>query len=464
MLIDEISLLTTSLELGERGMVLVTTGDAERVIGLPRHKKFDDPDDRRGALLRSPLELKIPAITDALEVAARRDDAFRGPIRFRSGDEPWYGDARLMEISPNFSVYVAVVVPEADLIDDLATRRLRILVVTGVVLVLVLFVVLVVSRRFSGPIEALVAQSDRISQGDLEPIGPVDSIITEFRQLAEAHERMRVGLSSLMRIERDLQLARRIQKRTMPERLPQVPGFEIAAWNDPADETGGDAFDVIGYCLDESGTARITHEAAEHVIMLLADATGHGIGPALSVTQLRSMLRMGVRTRQPLLGFARHMNRQLAEDLPEGRFITAWMGQLDARRSTLKSFSAGQAPLIHYCRAEDRFEVSDADTVPFGLMPEMQTSNSHPIELGDGDIFAVLSDGIFEARNSEKEQFGRERVTDIIRAHRNETAADVLVAIRQALGEFTRPAVVSEDDQTAIIIRKTPPSEASGTT
>ena len=86
-----------------------------------------------------------------------------------------------------------------------------------------------------------------------------------------------------MRLERDLQIARQIQQGTFPDALPAIGGFDLVAWSEPADETGGDTYDVIG-------------RSAGSVLFLLADATGHGIGPALSVTQVRAMLRNGPRS------------------------------------------------------------------------------------------------------------------------------------------------------------------------
>src|SRR5262249_21325801 len=147
------------------------------------------------------------------------------------------------------------------------------------------------ARRYSRPIGALVKESERISRGNLEPGPAVRSSIREVHQLADAHDRMRRSLTTLLKLEGDLQVARRIQQDTLPEQIPSLAGFDIDAWNEPADETGGDTYDVIGYRRGETGLA-LTSAGAERAVLLLADASGHGIGPALSVTQVRAMLRM----------------------------------------------------------------------------------------------------------------------------------------------------------------------------
>src|SRR6185436_1466089 len=101
---------------------------------------------------------------------------------------------------------------------------------------------------------------------------------------------------------------------------------------------------------------RLTQEEAERAVLLLADASGHGVGPALSVTQVRAMLRMAVRVGEDLAGIVHHLNAQLCADLTEGRFVTAWVGVLDARERTLRSFSCGQGPLLFYRAAAQACE------------------------------------------------------------------------------------------------------------
>ncbi|MHC4990962.1 MAG: PP2C family protein-serine/threonine phosphatase, partial [Planctomycetota bacterium] len=224
------------------------------------------------------------------------------------------------------------------------------------------------------------------------------------------------------KLERDLTVARQIQQRTFPRELPDLPGFELDAWSEPAEETGGDAFDVIP-CPDEGA---VVNDAAI-ALLILADATGHGIGPALSVTQVRSMMRMAARlaagSNRGLQRIARDINNQLCEDLPEGRFITAWLGMLDVETSTITSGSAGQAPILHFSASRGEFEQLDADAVPFGVTTDLDIDHHDPVVLEPGDIFAVISDGVFEALDPSMSQFGTDRVLEIIAAHHLESPA-----------------------------------------
>jgi len=265
----------------------------------------------------------------------------------------------------------------------------------------------------------------------------------------------RENRESLLRLERDLQVARKIQRSTFPKQLPALRGFEIDAWSEPAEQTAGDTYDVIGYRSDgNGGVARFCDDDPDRAILLLADATGHGIGPALSVTQVRSMLRMAVRMQIDLTRIAGHMNEQLCADLPGGRFVTTWLGDLDARSGTLSSLSAGQAPILHYHADRDAFDVLPADTMPMGILSSLEIPETDPIRMAPGDVVAVISDGLIEAMDADRQQFGVERTMAVLAANRDRNPTRIRTALRRAVAEFTGGAPAA-DDRTAIIIKRT---------
>jgi phosphoserine phosphatase len=187
---------------------------------------------------------------------------------------------------------------------------------------------------------------------------------------------------------------------------------------------------------------------------MLADATGHGIGPALSVTQARAMLRMGVHISPDISVIAKHMNEQLYADLPEDKFITAWLGEVSTSGHSIRFFSAGQAPLLQYHVAEDSFDIIEADTFPFGISDTMDTNEPQPFVLQKGDIFAVISDGIFEAKNADREQFSEERVMSVVRENKDASATDILATLRKTVEDYTDNAP-ADDDRTIILIKRT---------
>jgi serine phosphatase RsbU (regulator of sigma subunit) len=448
-LLDDISEYTTSLRPSPHGEVSVLS-DGNRVIGLPRDRRFADPVARRAAILKPPEALGIEVVANAVRALGGPAKADGGPVRFPSAGQPWWGQIRNFELSPERALSVVVAVPETDLLAGLGGIRRWILALTAAALALGILWAAGLARRYSRPIEALVRESDRISQGDLEGGATIRSTVAEVQRLASAHERMRGALRSLLKMERDLQLARQIQLSTLPDALPSVPGFELDAWSEPAEATGGDTYDVIG--LDAVRGEVVAAGPADRAVLLLADAVGHGIGPALLVTQVRAMLRMAVRAGQDLPTIVQRMNAQLAMDCRDGHFVTAWLGLLDGRTHTLTSVSCGQAPILHYWAGRRECASVAADALPLGIFDGIEAGMSAPRTFAPGDVLAVLSDGIFEARNGAKEQFGTERVMAVIRDHHHASGAEILAALRAAVASFTNGAP-ADDDRTAIIIK-----------
>ena len=404
--------------------------------------------------LKTPTEVDWPLPRDALEqVVAKRSST---PVRFRSATVTYWGDSRRLNLGRHRSLVLLAVVPESELLGNLPQARVWLACLMLAVLALALLRAVALARRYSEPIEALVVQSDRISRGELDAAEPVPATITEVSKLAQAHERMRTSLKALIRLEDDLQLARRIQQSTFPSELPSATGFDIAAWSEPADQTGGDTYDVVGFRRATAGgrEARLSMRRPDHLMLLLADATGHGIGPALSATQIRAMLRMAIRSGEDMPNIARHINDQLCDDLFGGRFITAWLGRLDISKRTLTSFSAGQAPLLHFRAATRDVGVIAADTAPFGVLRELEIHIAPPLPLESGDIFAVLSDGIIDATGAGGERFGVARACAILTEHHADSAEELLMKLRHTLDAFTGTRS-PDDDCTALLLKRT---------
>ncbi len=453
-LLMDITRFTMSLKVSSHGKVVILTDQDDRVIGLPGYARFREKERRRQALLKKIDQLGIPVVTDAVR-KYRANPSYSDQIfTFKSGGQDWWAIVRPFQVDANRVMRITVVVPEVDLLGSLKLMWLWILLIILVIVLLAVRRIFTLTGRYSRPIEKLVQESHRIARGDLEPGPPVDAPVEEFQRLARAHDVMRRGLRVLLKMERDVQIARQIQQDTLPRYLPALRGYQITGWSEPAEGAAGDTFDVIGLIGDSrSGGHRISEKDADRAFLLLADASGHGIGPALSVTQVRAMLRMAVRSGEDLMAIIRLMNNQLSEDLHEGRFITAWFGELDLVKHRLASFSLGQAPLLHYRAEEDGCRSLMPQVPPFGTIDEIGEKGPQVVEMGPGDIFAVLSDGLYEPRNAEGRMFGKQRVVDILRARHGETPDSILRAILEQIDRFTGKAP-PDDDRTAIIIKR----------
>ncbi len=124
------------------------------------------------------------------------------------------------------------------------------------------------------------------------------------------------------------------------------------------------------------------------------------------------------------------------------------------RHDRFTTYSAGQAPLLLYRAATGETSSMNADAPPMGLLPALPVLPSPAIAMQPGDVYAVLSDGFFEAVDSAGMEFGKDRVGEIIHQHRRAGATEILAAIRAALREFTGDAPL-DDDRTAVIVKRT---------
>ncbi len=244
----------------------------------------------------------------------------------------------------------------------------------------------------------------------------------------------------LEKVQRDLKLAREIQQSTFPSQCPPLDGYDCAGYSEPAEDTGGDTWDAVP---TDSGA-----------VFLLGDATGHGVGPAISVTQVRSMLRMALLLGAEIKPLVDHLNQQLAMDMPPSRFVTAWFGMLDAKTHDLHSIAAGQGPLIHL-HANDEVEILSADAPPLGIMPDLMLDEPVCFHLEPGDMFFVASDGFAEAAGPDKQMFGNDRIVDILRDGRGKPTQEIIASIHSAVDAYTdnQPP---DDDRTSVLIHRLP--------
>ena len=263
-------------------------------------------------------------------------------------------------------------------------------------------------------------------------------------QCAVALQRARMieDLLAKEKMERELALARDIQMRVLPRVVPEVAGYDTAGWFRPADQTGGDIFDVIGVEQDK-------------LLLLLGDATGHGIGPALSVTQVRAMLRMCARLGAGLDNAFQQINEQLSDDLASNRFVTAFLGLLDATEHRVTYHAGGQGPLLHFHAATGQTESLTSSTMPLGMMSGLSLKQPAPIALAPGDILGLMTDGIFEYENPAEEQFGEERVGALLREHQNEPMSRLIELMFQEIEKFAGDAP-QLDDMTILLLRREP--------
>ena len=242
------------------------------------------------------------------------------------------------------------------------------------------------------------------------------------------------------RMEYDLSIARSIQQQFLPQDNPAVPGFDIAGWNKPADETGGDYYDFLMLPDGE-------------MVIVVADATGHGIGPALVITACRAILRAVSSLTREISSALGKANDLLCEDLSGGRFVTAFVGLLKPEQGVLQYMSAGQGPLLLYRAATGAVEQLDATELPLGVAPWGDAVRVEQVSLSRGDIMLVMTDGFFEWTGPDDEEFGMDRVAEVVRGDGGQSSGRLIQQIYEAVRKFGGSSP-QRDDLTAVVIKR----------
>ncbi|CAN5606568.1 hypothetical protein BH09PLA1_BH09PLA1_15670 [soil metagenome] len=313
-----------------------------------------------------------------------------------------------------------------------------------------------IARRIAHPIQELVDGTQRIAAGEFDqPIRVHRG--DELGQLAIAFNEMSSGLKERdtlrderTKIQRDLALARKIQMDVLPKDVPPCLGYDVAAYSLPAEQTGGDIYDLVALTLEDGHP-----DGQPSLVLLLADAAGHGVGPALSVTQVRAMLRIGVRLRADLEKVLEQINRQLCQDLGAERFVTAFLGLLDPNANIVTYQSAGQAPLLHFRARHQDFNWLGSSQIPLGIDEQPDSQGTLKISLEPGDLIVLLTDGFYEYPNATGDQFSTQRVADVVRANYTKPAKEILAELLIATRTFAEGAP-QMDDMTALIIKRQP--------
>ena len=208
------------------------------------------------------------------------------------------------------------------------------------------------------------------------------------------------------RLRRELQIARDIQKHLLPDKCPEVKGFAIAGRATSATEVGGDYYDFV--TIDD-----------DHLGIVLADVSGKGVHAALVVAMIRSAFRTQARNTTDVRQVLGGVNDFITQDLPENMFITCVYGVLEISTRSFTWARAGHEPLI-LAHSDAPCELMSPDGFALGVIEGAEFRDLLEVEtihLATGDRILMFSDGLTEAMNTEGEEFGMERVLEILGPH-----------------------------------------------
>lgn len=282
----------------------------------------------------------------------------------------------------------------------------------------------------------LLGVQDYLGKDNLARLVP--AVQRELRDAAERRARHHAEQSLALQDE-ELRIGREIQQRLFPSAAPVLAGFDIAGSSWPAAATGGDYFDYIPM-------------AADHMGIVVGDVAGHGLGPALIMTDARAIFRALARSLSDVRDIMLHANNLLREDTGGDRFLSVFFGRLCVTRRELAFLNAGHPPgLLLGCDGTLKTELKATWPV-LGLLPLDNATAPLTVTLEPGDLLLLLTDGVIEATAPSGEEFGRERALESVRAHRSRPAVDIVQALYSAVRAFARTES-QEDDITMVIVK-----------
>jgi phosphoserine phosphatase RsbU/P len=257
-------------------------------------------------------------------------------------------------------------------------------------------------------------ESDKRNSFRQEDVDLLQAIATQAGMAIHA-TRVASQLASRERLERDLRVARQIQRSLLPAGLPQVVGLDFAVHYEPAYQIGGDFYDFIW------------HDPA-HLGLAVGDVAGKAISAALYMARLTSELRSRAAIARTPARLLRRVNAEIANLGDDGMFATLVYCIYDLENRSLVFTNAGHCvPLL---RRGDRvfpLQAERAHTPPLGVTADLEAGEAR-VQLHSGDMLIIVSDGILEARDARGNEYGMSRLSRRIRTARG-TAEDVIKAI-----------------------------------
>jgi sigma-B regulation protein RsbU (phosphoserine phosphatase) len=304
-------------------------------------------------------------------------------------------------------------------------------------------VVASIPLQLQGEIRGLLLVGQRLNfsldDEDIEYL----SLLGNLAMISLENTRLLEEMIEKKRLEEDLRIAAQIQQGLLPKALPKPEGFEIAAVTIPSQQVGGDCYDVI-----DLGGGRI--------LLSVADVSGKGTPASLLMANVQAALRALSRLDLPLADMTARINDVIYENTSSDKFITAFFGILDITTGSFTYVNAGHNPPYHFSDAG--VEALEAGGLILGVIPTMIPYDVGTVRLAPGDLLVLYTDGVSEALDPERQEYGVERLCALFDQDRQVSAVDAIERAKADLTRFARGASQS-DDITLVVVRRAPSEE-----
>jgi sigma-B regulation protein RsbU (phosphoserine phosphatase) len=308
---------------------------------------------------------------------------------------------------------------------------------------------LAVAISVAGRRIGVLAVADKESRdGGVLDFTPTDARLLSLfaNQAAAAIETARLHREAIEkeRIERELELAAAIQREILPRELPRVEGLELAAANVPTRQVGGDYYDFFPLAGGRLG-------------FLVADVSGKGVPAALLVSTVHSAVHLQIDEARTIADLVARIDRHLRRFAATRKFLTLFFGLVEPETGTFRYVSAGHNPAL-LARKTGELVRLESTGVPVGMLPNASW-REETVSLSPGDLLCVYTDGVTEAVNEQEEEFGLERLADLVSRGASKPVRVLCDEVLAAVADFAR-GMRQYDDQTLLLLRRTQAGEA----
>jgi phosphoserine phosphatase RsbU/P len=278
-------------------------------------------------------------------------------------------------------------------------------------------------RHHTGEIVGIIQLLNK-QNGGAFTADDVDFLNKLSGHMAMALENARLHREALekQRMERELEMARTIQRGLLPDAPPVIPGYDISVVNEPCYECGGDYYDFLNL-------------GPQTMLLVVADVEGKGVSSAMVMSNLQATLRALIMHLHSLEVLALSLNEMIYTDTKSGKFLSLFLGLVDTRRNGLHFINAGHVPPILVSGETGEYkELTDGGMV-IGLFPSAEYTRG-TAKLNPGDVLVCCTDGILEANNTNDDEYGTERLAACVARHRTKPAQGIIDAVLAEVKEF----------------------------
>jgi len=249
-------------------------------------------------------------------------------------------------------------------------------------------------------------------------------------------------ITDRVRMARELEIAQQVQMKLLPKESPQIADFDIAGICIPAREVGGDYYDFIPIGKDKLG-------------IVIGDVSGKGVPAAIYMTLTKGIFQSHAEEDISPKDVLVKVNSLMYRSIERGSFVSIFYAILDITNKKLIYVRAGHNPAIHLKRENSDFALLQSDGIAVGLEKGeifLDVIREQELLLESGDLIVLYTDGFSEAMNQDRDEYGEDRLIQVVENNKGDTAKNIIDAICTDVNSFVAD-YAQHDDMTMVVLK-----------